>query len=225
MIWTTGSSKKPLQTVRGVIGSETKAFFGDPRVKAAFAERGLDVQVDTAGSGQIATTVDRSKDDFAFGAGTPAVQQILTAHHITTKYEPFFTPMAVATFTDIAQILERAGVAHDHGGWWTLDMKGFLDLVARHVRWNQLPGNTASPSTNLVLITSPDATTSNSAAMYASIASYVANHDRVLASPASVDEVVNQVSPLFLEQDHTGQSRRRCSTTISPRERAQPRWR
>lgn len=203
VIWTAGSSKKPLQIVRGVIGSENKDFFADPRVKAAFAERGLDVRVDTAGDRQITTTVDRSKDDFAFGSGSPAGQQILTANHITTKYAPFFTPMAVATFTDVAQVLGRAGVAHDHGGWWTLDMKGFLDLVGRHVRWNQLPGNTAYPSTKLVLITSPDATPSNSAALYASIASYVANQDRVLASPASVDEVVNQVSPLFLEQNQT----------------------
>lgn len=206
VVWTAGSSKKPLQIVRGVIGSEEKDFFGDPRVKAAFAKRGLEVQVDTAGSRQIATMVDRSKYDFAFGAETPAVRQILTARHITTSYVPFFTPMAVATFTDIAQVLERAGVAHDHGGWWTLDMKGFLDLVARHVRWNQLPGNTAYPATTFVLITSTDVTTSNSAAMYASIASYVVNQDSVVDSHASVDEVVNRVSPLFLEQDHTGQS-------------------
>ena len=74
------------------------------------------------------------------------------------------------------------------------------------MRWNQLPGNTAYPSTNLVVITSTDVTTSNSAAMYASIASYVSNHNRVLESHASVDEVVNQVSPLFLEQDKTQQS-------------------
>ena len=55
-------------------------------------------------------------------------------------------------------------------------------------------------------ITSTDVTTANSAEAYASIASYVANQDRVLGSPASVDEVVNQVSPLFLEQNHGDQS-------------------
>ena len=119
---------------------------------------------------------------------------------------PFFTPMAVATFTDIAQLLEQAGVAHDHGGWWTLDMKGFLDLVARHVRWNQLAGDTPYSATNVVRITSTDVTTESSAEAYASIASYVANQDRVLGSAASVDKVVNQVSPLFLEQNHGDQS-------------------
>ena len=205
-MWTEGTSKKPLQIVRGVIGPEQNGFFADPGVKAAFAKRGLDVRVETASSRHLATAVDRSKHDFAFGAATPALQQIRSARHVTTTYTPFFSPMAVATFADTAQVLERAGVAQDHGGWWTLDMKGFLDLVARHVRWNQLPGNTAYPATTLVLITSTDVTTSNSAAMYASIVSYVANGDTVLGSPASVDEVVNRVSPLFLAQHDTEQS-------------------
>ena len=206
IVWTQGSPKKPLQVVRGVIGSEDKAFFGDPRVKAAFATRGLELKLTTVVKAQIATTVHRSKSDFAFGAGTPDVQQILSARSAKTSSTPFFTPMAVATFTDIAQLLEQAGVAHDHGGWWTLDMKGFLDLVARHVRWNQLAGDTPYSATNVVRITSTDVTTESSAEAYASIASYVANQDRVLGSAASVDEVVNQVSPLFLEQNHGDQS-------------------
>ena len=207
IVWTQGSPKKPLQVVRGVIGSEDKAFFGDPRVKAAFADtRARTASSPPSSKRQIATTVDRSKYDFAFGAGTPAGSADPLRAPITTSSVPFFTPMAVATFTDIAQLLEQAGVAHDHGGWWTLDMKGFLDLVARHVRWNQLPGNTTYPATNVVRITSTDVTTSNSAEMYASIASYVANQDRVLGSAASVDKVVNQVSPLFLEQNHGDQS-------------------
>ena len=74
------------------------------------------------------------------------------------------------------------------------------------MRWNELPGNTAYASTNFVGITSTDVTTSNSAEMYASIASYVSNENRVLESKASVDEVVNRVTPLFLEQDKTHQS-------------------
>ena len=134
------------------------------------------------------------------------MEPILISRHVTASSVPFFTPLVVASFTDIAQVLERAGVAHDHGGWWTLDMKAFLDLVARHVRWNELPGNTAYPSTKFVGITSTDVTTSNSAEMYASIASYVSNENRVLESQASVDEVVNRVSPLFLEQNKTHQS-------------------
>src|SRR5689334_21304335 len=114
--------------------------------------------------------------------------------------------MAIATFRDIAQLLEKAGIAHDHGGYWTLDMKGYLDLVRRGVRWNQLKGNTTYPSTKYVLISSTDVTTSNSAAMYASIASYVANNNSVVENPGQVDGVVGAVSPLFLKQGYTEQS-------------------
>jgi len=200
------ASQQPLTVVRGVIGSEKKPFFSDPRVRAAFADAGLDVQVDTAGSRSIANTVDLSKYDFAFPAGTPAALKIRTDRGITTSYVPFFTPMAIATFTPIAQLLERAGVATDHGGWWSLDMHAFLDLVAKQTRWNQLPTNTEYPVSKFVLVTSTDVTTSNSAAMYASIASYAANGDRVLGNPSQVDDVLDELTPIFEQQGFTEQS-------------------
>ena len=62
------------------------------------------------------------------------------------------------------------------------------------------------PFNELVGITSTDVTTSNPAEMYASIASYVLNQNRVLDSTENVDEVVNQVSPLFLEQTNADRS-------------------
>ena len=201
-----GSSKKNLTIVRGAIGSEKQPFFDDPAVKKEFAAHGFDVQVDTAGSRAIAKSFDLSKYDFAFPAGAPAALKIRTERHVTQSYVPFSTPMAIATFRDIAQLLEKAGIAHNHGGYWTLDMKGYLDLVRRGVRWNQLTGNTTYPSTKYVLISSTDVTTSNSAAMYASIASYVANNNSVVENPAQVDGVVGAVSPLFLKQGYTEQS-------------------
>jgi hypothetical protein len=201
-----GNGPKHLTVVRGVIGSEKKPFFSDPRVRAAFAKAGFDVQVDTAGSRTIANTVDLSKYDFAFPAGTPAALKIRNDRKITTSYVPFFTPMAVATFTPIAELLQRAGVAQDHQGWWTLDMHAFLDLVSRQTRWNQLPGNSAYPVSKFVLITSTDVTTSNSAAMYASIASYSANGNRVLGNPAQVGDIIDELTPLFEQQGFTEQS-------------------
>jgi hypothetical protein len=201
-----GNSPRHLTLVRGVIGSEKKPFFADARVKAAFAKQGLDVEVDTAGSRSISTTVDLSKYDFAFPAGTPQALKIRADRKITNSYVPFFTPMAIATFTPIAQLLEKAGIAQDHGGWWSLDMNGFLDLVGKRTRWNQLPGNTTYPVSKFVLITSTDVATSNSAAMYASIASYAANGNQVLGSPSQVDNVIDAVSPLFVQQGFTEQS-------------------
>ena len=107
--------------------------------------------------------------------------------------------MVVATFKDVAQRLTKAGIAQEYAGWWTLDTQRYLDLVRRHVRWNQLPGNVASNDNTLVFITSPGVTTSEGA-MYASLASSVANNGAVVGSQAQVDEIVNDVSPLFLAQ-------------------------
>jgi hypothetical protein len=199
-------SSKSLTVVRGIIGSEKKPFFDDARVKAAFASAGYDVQVDTAGSRAIANTVDLDKYDFAFPAGTPAAVKIRTDRKLTTSYVPFYTPMAIATFTPIAKLLEGAGVAQEQGGYWTLDMEGFLRLVGNQARWNQLPGNTTYSVSKYVLITSTDVTTSNSAAMYASIASYVANGNGVLTNPSEVDKVIGAISPLFVQQGYTEQS-------------------
>src|SRR5262249_1594831 len=98
------------------------------------------------------------------------------------------------------------GVAHDNGGWWSLDMKRYEDLVSRGVRWSDLPGNTTYPASKAILITSTDVTTSNSAAMYASIASYTANNNAVLQNPAAVGGVIGPVSQLFLKQGFTEQS-------------------
>jgi hypothetical protein len=201
-----GGGSKSLVVVRGVIGSEKKPFFDDPRVKAAFRKAGFDVQVDTAGSRQIATTVDLSKYDFAFPAGTSQAQKIKADRKAATIYVPFSTPMTIATFEPIAKILAGAGVAKDEGGWWSFDMAKFLDLVAKDTRWKDIPGNTDYPANKQVLITSTDVTTSNSAAMYAAIASYLANGNNVVASSAQAQAVAATVAPLFSRQGYTEQS-------------------
>ncbi len=118
--------------------------------------------------------------------------------------------MAIATFTPIAQLLEKAGVATPHNGYWTLDMAKFLALADKKTRWSDLPGNSGAnapyPNNNYVLTTTTDIATSNSSAMYASILSYVANQNAILDSPATADGVVDKISPLYLEQGYTEQS-------------------
>ena len=63
-------------TVHGVIGSEKEAFFADPAVQKALAHGGLKVEVDPAGSRQIATSIDLDKYDFAFPSSSPAADRI-----------------------------------------------------------------------------------------------------------------------------------------------------
>ena len=190
---------KHLRVVHGITSAENGSFFDDARVKSAFAAHGLALRVDTVMNDQAVTTADLSKYDFAFLAETPAAAEIATARHSTNTFVPFHSPMVVATFKDVAQRLTKAGIALEQAGWWTLDTQRYFDLVRRRVRWNQLPGNADSNDHTLVFITSPGITTSEGA-MYASLASSVANDGAVVGSRAQVDKIVNAVSPLFLVQ-------------------------
>ena len=195
-----------LTVVRGVIGSEKLPYFKDPGVIRVFRDNGFDVQVDTAGSRQIATTVDLSKYDFAFPAGVPAALKIQADRKAKTTYSPFFTPMAIATFRPIVQLLINAKVATDNGSYVSFDVKAFLDLVKNNTRWSDLKGNTTFPATKSILITSTDVRTSNSAAMYLSLASYVANQNNVIQDASQAAAVLPKVEPLFLRQGLTASS-------------------
>lgn len=141
-----------------------------------FARKGLKVDVDPAGSRQIATSINLGKYDFAFASSSSAADRIQQQRQISARYAPFSSPMVMATFQPIADLLAKEGVAK-HGAVWTFDVSRYLGLVARHVRWDQLKGNTAYPVRKNILVSTTDPRSSNSAAMYLAITSYVANGD------------------------------------------------
>jgi hypothetical protein len=206
-----GGSSNPATTltvVNGVIGSEKKPFFLDAQVKKEFAKHGLDVEVVTAGSRQIATSVDLKKYDFAFPSSAPAAEKIEQSTGVSTVYSPFYSPMAIATFTPIVTLLHNAGLAdQDAAGTWTLHVDKYLQAVAAGTRWNQLPGaDQLYNSSRSMLISSTDIRQSNSAAMYLSIASYVANGQNVVSSATEEQTVDDQMASLFLEQGFSASS-------------------
>jgi hypothetical protein len=199
---------KKLTLVTGVIGSEKAAFFADPQVQKIFRQHGLNVQVTTAGSRQIATTVNLKHVDFVFPSSAPAAVKIEEKTSVSTVFAPFYSPMAIATFKPIVQILKNAGMAsQDSDGIWHLNMAAYLKAAAAGTRWNQLPGAaTAYPSQNSVLISSTDIRESNSAAMYLAIASYVANGNNVVSTPEQQTKVIGPLGNLFLEQGFSASS-------------------
>lgn len=186
--------------VTGVIGSEKRGFFEDPRVREVLADHGYEVQVDTAGSRRIATDTDLTQYDFAFPSSSPAGQKIISRESHRGSHTPFHSPMAVATFTPILQILEREGVARQDAGHWFIDMERYIELAESGTRWRDLGSEYPSPRT--VQISSTDIRTSNSAAMYLSILAWVSRGGGVVTTDAGVAEVVDAVSPLFLGQGY-----------------------
>jgi hypothetical protein len=187
-------------TVTGVIGSEKLAFFADERVRAVLRGHGLEVRVDPAGSRQIATTVALDRYDFAFPSSSPAADKLLAVRPVPRTYAPFSSPVAVATFAPIAQLLAQAGVVGPDGT--TFDVRRYLELAAAGTRWDTLPGNTAFPARKDVLLSTTAPCQSNSAAAYLGIASYVANGDAVVADPAAGAAVLPAVQPLFRDQGY-----------------------
>jgi hypothetical protein len=205
---TTTPGDKKLTLVTGVIGSEKAAFFADPEVEKIFRQHGLNVQVTTAGSRQIATTVDLKGVDFVFPSSAPSAVKIQEKTGASTVFAPFYSPMAIATFKPIVQILKNAGIAfQDSDGIWHLNIAAYLKAVAAGTRWDQLPGAaTAYPSQNSILISSTDIRQSNSAAMYLAMASYVANGNNIVSTPQGQSAIITAMGNLFLEQGFSASS-------------------
>ena len=204
----TGPAAAGLTVVHGVIGSEKKPFFDDPAVRAIFAEKGLDVEIVTAGSRQIATSVDLTGVDFVFPSSAPAAEKIRRESGARTVFSPFYSPLAIATFAPIVTLLQSAGIAsQDASGTWHLDVAQYLKAVAAGTRWNQLPGAAASyNSSRSILISSTDIRQSNSAAMYLAIASYVAKGNTVVSSTTAEAAVIEPMVALFLQQGFSASS-------------------
>jgi hypothetical protein len=194
-----GRLAPPTTPVKGLIGSEKLPFFQDPRVIDALKKGGFDVTVATAGSRAIANQ-DLSGEDFAFPAGVPAASKIRTDHPGSQSFVPFYTPMAIATWRPIVDLLTQAGVIHQRSGYLGFDMAAYMGLVNKDTRWSQLPNNAAYPVNKSILVTTTDVRTSNSAAMYLSIISYVANGNNIVELGPTVPDLTQQLSPLFLKQ-------------------------
>lgn len=118
-------SLNSVQTVRGISGSEKLPFFHDQRTIEILSSAPHQIQpdVEKAGSRQIATSYDLSEYDFAFPAGIPAAEKIKLENHINKSYQPFFTPMVIASWKPIAEILEANGVVQLRDGtYYIIDM-------------------------------------------------------------------------------------------------------
>ena len=195
-----GGSGGKLTQLHGVIGSEKRAYFEDPDVVARLEELGYSVSVTTAGSRQIATTTDIAEQDFVFPSSAPATQKVREQGSGYSVDFPFFTPMAVASWKPIADLLVAEGVVSEENGAYTLDVNKYMDLARSGKRWRDL--GEAYPSPRNVQIRSTDIRTSNSAAMYLSLLAWeVAERD-----PERRDDVgylIDEIAPFFTAQGYS----------------------
>lgn len=190
-----------IQTVTGLIGSEKKPFFNDPEVQRILRDNyKLEVNFQTAGSREIATKVTPEMD-FAFPSGEPAAEKIKQGVSGSKSYRVFFTPMTVASWQSVVDVLEKNQIVEKRQSYYgILDMQKLLGLMQNGMRWKDLPNNQSFNIGRKVLIKSTNITKSNSAAMYLSLASYLLNNEEIVSNRQEASAVIPKVTPLFSNQ-------------------------
>ncbi|MGI5499973.1 hypothetical protein [Lentzea sp. CA-135723] len=191
---------KELTDVRGVIGSEKEAYFADQRVRDRFACAGLRITIDTTGSLEMVQALKNNRYGFAFPGSSATAQKIMTERQLTDSYTPFSSPMAVATFKPIVEVLRRAGAIVPSGGRDAVDVAKLIDLAQQSTAWDQLPGNTEYAQRKTVLLRTTDPQDSNSGLMFLSIVSHVANGGSVVTTPEQIGKLMPALCRLVFDQ-------------------------
>ncbi|MBW7882663.1 MAG: hypothetical protein H3C34_08500, partial [Caldilineaceae bacterium] len=105
-------------TARGLIGSEKEEFFRDERVIRALDRLGIQVDFEKAGSREMSQKLNNESYDFGFPAGVPAAEKIRQDWGISSPgYDVFFTPLVVASWHQLGDLLVANGIAskqNDH---------------------------------------------------------------------------------------------------------------
>ena len=178
--------------LNGIITSEKENFFKDERVKEIFKKNGLEVNYTRMASGKIAeakTLADLNNADFVFPSGVQTSEKLKSTFKSSQAYNIFYSPMVIATWTPIEQILIANGLTKKMSGYEALDMEKLVKLSKSGMRWNQFAKSDAYPVNKGVLVSSSDSRFSNAAKMYISLSSYVLNGNNVVSSEADVLKV------------------------------------
>jgi len=195
--------------LNGFISLDVEPFFKDERVRKILAEQRINLNVTRVGSREMAGkvgAVGNEKTDFFFPSGVVAANQIADAARQaklgTTSSSPFFTPMVMASWKPIAQILVGNGLAKPLGDkTYGVDMYKLTALMLSRKRWKDLQGAAAYDVGRPVLVSTTDLRRSNSAAMYLALTSHAVNGD-VVTDRASAQAVALKVSELFKRQGY-----------------------
>lgn len=198
-----GIARGNVTEVSGIVGSEKRPYFEDPEVKERLRELGYEVNFTTAGSREIATRSDIGAHDFVFPSSAPAAQKVREQGSGYSVDYPFFTPMAVASWKPIAEILVAEGVVEEQNGAYVLDIAKYVDLAQSGTRWRDL--GDAFPSPRNVQIRSTDIRTSNSAAMYLSLLAWEFQQ-RSPEKAGDTEYLTNEIAPFFTGQGYSESS-------------------
>src|SRR5262249_46076496 len=177
-------------TVKVLSGSEKEKFLSDPELAKVLESEGIAIEVQKAGSREIATRPDLKTFDVAYPAGAHAAVKISQTTGSKLIYPTFYTPMAVASWKTLIPVLEKSGlVSKKDGTYYIVDMAKLVDMMERGTPSKEFPANTPYALTTSILLPSTDVRKSNSGGMYLALAAYLANGNNVVDNDADADKV------------------------------------
>ncbi|MFF9640086.1 substrate-binding domain-containing protein [Kitasatospora aureofaciens] len=187
-----GPEPRKTVTVTGLIGSEKRAFFESPEVKAELAKQGLEVHADSTGSWTMSEQAKNNSGlDFAFPASTAPAREIQRNWgQQDSPLVPFYSPLVVVAHAPVAQVLKdnKLAAQDPDSGVWTFRMDEYVNVLRANRRWQDLTnaeghGDLAGP----IYVTTTDPESSSSGALYVALLSYVLNNHQVVSDDAGVE--------------------------------------
>ena len=197
-----------VQELSGLIAVDVEPYFQDPRVQKLLADNGFKLNLTRVGSRDMAARVAPGQTpDFFYASGVVAANQISDAakkaNLATTIYSPIYTPMVIASWAPIAQILATNGMAKEaSAGVWSVDLQKLTQTMLDKKRWKDLKGSQAYDVGKSVLVSTTDVRKSNSAAMYLALTSFAVNGGDVVTDRDTAQKTARTVAGLFKRQGY-----------------------
>lgn len=212
-VWISSTSKEGIAVFtkepilfKGVITSEKENFFKDSRVIKVFLKNNIDLQTNRMTSDKIikATKIEdfNGYSDFVFPSSIPVTEKVRTNYKGSQTYNVFYSPMIVATWTPIVNILEKNNLVTKTHNYYTLNMDSFNQLVKNHVRWKDLKQAEDYNVNKVVLISSSDTRFSGSAKMFAALNSYILNNNNVVTTQKEIDTIMPDLKQIIQAQGY-----------------------
>ena len=197
-----------MQELSGLIAVDVEPYFQDPRVQKLLADNGFKLNLTRVGSRDMAARVAPGQTpDFFYASGVVAANQISDAakkaNLATAIYSPIYTPMVIASWAPIAQILATNGMAKEvSAGVWSVDLQKLTQTMLDKKRWKDLKGSQAYDVGKSVLVSTTDVRKSNSAAMYLALTSFAVNGGDVVTDRDTAQKTARTVAGLFKRQGY-----------------------
>jgi hypothetical protein len=201
-----------MQEISGLIAVDVEPYFQDPRVQKVLLDKGFKLQLKRTGSRDMANSVAAAPGaglapEFFYASGVVAAQKIEAAAKkaqlASASYSPVYTPMVIASWLPIAQILAANGLASEASpGVWQLDLAKLTQTMLDKTRWKDLKNAQAYEVNKSVLVSTTDVRKSNSAAMYLALTSYAVNGGELVTDRETAQKVGKSVASLFKRQGY-----------------------